>query len=100
MFHRTSEFDAGFGVQTSRTPEPEGATSQGEAESPWRRTFRGVAQWGVRTGRRRQAYRPVRLASEGLSDHMLRDLGISRIDLGVLGGGDPFGPRSGMIRRL
>ena len=99
MFYRTSEFDAGFGVQTSKTPEPEGATSQGEAASPWRRTVHGIVEWGARTGRRGQAHRPVRLAPDGLSDHMLRDLGISRIDLGVLGGGNPFGPRSSTIRR-
>lgn len=99
MFYRTSEFDAGFGVQPDEITELKRADGPGRPASPWRRTIEAFGQWSAHAIRRRQTHRPARLTLDGLSDHMLSDLGLTRTDLGALGGAEAFRSRSRSGRR-
>ena len=94
MFYRTSEFDAGFGVQPDEIPGQKQAEGPDHRKSAWRRAVDAVVDSGTRAIRRRPARRPQRLTLDGLSNHMLRDLGLTRADLGALGGMDASRPWS------
>ena len=91
MFNQTSEFEAAFGVQPPVTPErtptgePEGvaSTRQSIAGAIVRSAQRLIAtfsEWRLR----RQTAR----ALSALDDKMLKDLGLTRSDLGAYGGAD------------
>ena len=98
MFYRTSEFDAGFGVQPGEATAPGQSGTADRAAPSWLAAVRAAVHSGARAIGRRQAHRPVRLSLDAMSNHMLRDIGLNRVDLGALGG-DPFRPSSRTGRR-
>jgi uncharacterized protein YjiS (DUF1127 family) len=91
MFKQTSEFEAAFGVQPQVRADLAGVSDAGHTEAPsraiadkFRHAVAGIAavfkQWRLRGETRR--------ILSSLDDRMLKDLGLTRSDLGAYGGAD------------
>ena len=102
MFHRTSEFDAGFGLQPGTRSQPAPADVRGRAASPRGTTVRVITDLAERVAlayRQRRNRRAQRLALDAMSDQMLRDIGIARTRFGACRSDDPLHRWSRMDRR-
>jgi uncharacterized protein YjiS (DUF1127 family) len=102
MFHRTSEFDAGFGLQPGTRSEAAPADVRGQTASPWRAAVRAITDMAKRVAlayRQRRNRRAQRLALDAMSDQMLRDIGITRTRFGACRSDDPLQSWSRVDRR-
>lgn len=100
MYYRTSEFDAGFGMQPSAISEPTRGGAR-HAETRWRAAVRTIGHLAKRVAdayRQRRNDRRAWIALDMMDDHMLRDLGINRTDFGPRGRDHAFRSWSRMTR--